>query len=71
MFKNKLINFFEFYIISKKKLFAADFITPKFYSKEVETKKNYDVGDRVKAMIKKDNEKPRDLYRWPLLSSQR
>ncbi|XP_043289183.1 uncharacterized protein [Venturia canescens] len=48
----------------------ADFITPKFYSKQVKFEDSYNVDGTVKAVMKKENEKPQDVHRRPLLSSQ-
>lgn len=48
---------------------AADFVTPKFYSRELEDAQNADVSDTAKKIAAVENRDPRDIYRLPLLSS--
>lgn len=52
--------------------FPGDFITPKFYSREIYQDLTIDdVIDKVNARIEQERKGPRDLYRYPILSSQR
>lgn len=47
-------------------------ITPKFYSRQdYEDVTIDDVIDQVNARIEEERKGPRDLYRYPILSSQR
>ncbi|XP_057319928.1 uncharacterized protein LOC130664151 [Microplitis mediator] len=49
----------------------GDFITPKFYSRQIYQDITIDgVIDKVNARIEQERKGPRDLYRYPILSSQ-
>ncbi|XP_015186513.1 PREDICTED: uncharacterized protein LOC107071759 [Polistes dominula] len=49
--------------------FTANFVTPKFYSRENENLKNLDLDDTIKRIKKEDEKIPKGIYRWPLLTS--
>ncbi|XP_015586423.1 uncharacterized protein LOC107263582 [Cephus cinctus] len=48
---------------------TASYITPKFYSREMEKWADVDVSNTVQEIEREDNKKPKDPYRWPLLTS--
>ncbi|EGI67846.1 hypothetical protein G5I_03572 [Acromyrmex echinatior] len=47
----------------------ADFVTPKFYSRELEDARNADVSDMLEKLATEQDKKPRNLYQLPLLTS--
>ncbi|KYQ59063.1 S-phase kinase-associated protein 2 [Trachymyrmex zeteki] len=47
----------------------ADFVTPKFYSRELEDPRNADVSDTLERLATEQDRKPRNLYQLPLLTS--
>ncbi|XP_014474069.1 PREDICTED: uncharacterized protein LOC106744119 [Dinoponera quadriceps] len=48
----------------------ADFVTPKFYSRELEEmQRNADVSETVEKIAAMENKVPRDSHRLPLLTS--
>ncbi|XP_063992150.1 uncharacterized protein LOC135170342 [Diachasmimorpha longicaudata] len=55
--------------------FVANFVTPKFWNKEALPEVEDEVEDRVAAAVKermaRERRGPRDVYRFPVLSSQR
>ncbi|EZA53353.1 hypothetical protein DMN91_005016 [Ooceraea biroi] len=47
----------------------ADFVTPKFYSRELEDTRNANVNDTLERIAAEQKRNPRDLYQSPLLTS--
>ncbi|XP_014607339.1 PREDICTED: uncharacterized protein LOC106788521 [Polistes canadensis] len=47
----------------------ANFVTPKFYSREHENLQNLDLEETIKRITKEDEKIPKGIYRWPLLTS--
>ncbi|KAH0946845.1 hypothetical protein HN011_008571 [Eciton burchellii] len=47
----------------------ADFVTPKFYSRELEDTRNANVSDTLGRIAREQIRNPRDLYQSPLLTS--
>ena len=48
---------------------AAEFITPKFYSREADCVPGEDVIEEAKEIAKEETKTPKQLYRWPVLTS--
>lgn len=61
----------DFKIVCKHlKWILANFITPKFYSHEIENVQNStNVEEIVEKLTKEENSDPKECYRWPLLTS--
>ncbi|XP_077270816.1 uncharacterized protein LOC143902009 [Temnothorax americanus] len=51
------------------KSIAADFVTPKFYSRGLEDARNADVSDALERLAAEEDKNPRKLYQSPLLTS--
>ncbi|XP_050453122.1 uncharacterized protein LOC126852390 [Cataglyphis hispanica] len=47
----------------------ANFVTPKFYSRELENDQNADVSDTLERIAAEQDRNPRNLYQTPLLTS--
>ncbi|XP_046823169.1 uncharacterized protein LOC124426017 [Vespa crabro] len=47
----------------------ANFVTPKFYSREFEDLQKIDVDDTIKRLTNEEEKIPKEVYRWPLLTS--
>ncbi|XP_012233134.1 uncharacterized protein [Linepithema humile] len=47
----------------------ADFVTPKFYSREFEDAQNADISDTLERIATEQDRNPRNLYQSPLLTS--
>lgn len=57
------------YIYNTEVKFVANFVTPKFYSRELEDLQRIDVDDTIKRLTNEEEKIPKELYRWPLLTS--
>ncbi|XP_043462974.1 uncharacterized protein LOC122499008 [Leptopilina heterotoma] len=47
----------------------AEFITPKFYSREMDCTPSENVIEEAKEIAKEEFKTPKKLYRWPVLTS--